>query len=94
MSAQLKPNEQAMRDFDMQRRRGAVHDIERAKDGVESLKDELQQTVDFHYPALRDAFVTGDTLEMGRILERTWFEIGDRCWRANLHRERMQDQGA
>jgi hypothetical protein len=50
--------------------------------------------VDFHYPALRDAFQLGDTLEMGRILERTWFEIGDRCWKANLHRERMQDQGA
>ena len=71
MNAAAKATEEAMRELDIIRRRNAVFDIEKAKDGVEMLKDELQQVVDFFYPQLRDAFQTGDTMEMGRILERT-----------------------
>jgi hypothetical protein len=92
MSAYRKSIEAEMLKMDIIRRRGCVFDIEKAEDGIEALKDELCQTIDFHYPALREAFQNADTLEIGRIIERTWFGYGDRCYRANLAKERMQDQ--
>jgi hypothetical protein len=68
MNAQLKPNEQAALEFRLSSRRADQFEVRSTPDGVEGLKDELQETLDLYFDTILANHATGDDLANGVIL--------------------------
>jgi hypothetical protein len=68
MNAQVKPNEMAAQDVRLSGRRADQFEIRRAPDGVECLKDEIQEAIDLHLDDILSNHAAGDDLANGAIL--------------------------
>jgi uncharacterized metal-binding protein YceD (DUF177 family) len=63
VSAVLKPNEQAALDVRLASRRADQFEIARTREGIEGLKDELQEMIDLHFDQMLANHAALDDLE-------------------------------
>lgn len=91
MSAVLKPNERAALEVRTSSRRADLFEIARTQEGIDILKEEIQEVIDLQFDKICSAYGELDDLLIGQIVANCFATCGMRMTRARQAKE-MRDE--